>query len=127
MICPEPGTLMQSRRKIINASSCSKFEEIYHVAEYYIKHLFSVTSRYRNSNAQEQMRRQKVADIDRPTWMPDLPAIEGIDRKRCPNKAANIIKDPRHLTHTFFSLLPLGRIYRMLKPITSRYENSFVP
>ncbi len=56
-----------------------------------------------------------------------LPAIEDVQRKRCPRRARSILKDSSHPNHSLFSLLPSGRCFRSLRTKTSRLRNRFFP
>ena len=56
-----------------------------------------------------------------------LPSIGDIATKRCVSKASSIIKDPTHLHHGLFTLLPSGKRYRSIRSRTSRFCNSFFP
>lgn len=54
-----------------------------------------------------------------------LPSIGDIACKRCLSKANSIIKDPTHLHHGLFTLLPPGKIYHSIRSRTARLCNSF--
>lgn len=68
-----------------------------------------VTAWLGDSNAHEQRRRQRMADITRPFTGTDLPAIHGIYRRRYLQKATNMIKVLHHRGHALILLPPPGR------------------
>ncbi len=56
-----------------------------------------------------------------------LPSILDIFLAQCSSKASSIVKDPTHLSHNLFQLLPSGRRYRSIKARSVRLLNSFFP
>ncbi|KAK3546072.1 hypothetical protein QTP70_019989, partial [Hemibagrus guttatus] len=46
---------------------------------------------------------------------------------RCIRKANSIVDDPTHPSHTLFTLLPSGKMYRSIRAHTTRLLNSFFP
>lgn len=68
----------------------------------------SIAAGFVNLNAQECKNIQKVVDTVQTITDIVFLAIKGNYLKQ----VANIIKDPHHSGHTFFSLLPSGRRYR---------------
>ncbi|KAK3542954.1 hypothetical protein QTP70_007922 [Hemibagrus guttatus] len=46
---------------------------------------------------------------------------------RCIRKANSIVDDPTNPSHTLFTLLPSGKMYRSIRAHRSRLLNSFFP
>ncbi|KAK3569758.1 hypothetical protein QTP86_004075 [Hemibagrus guttatus] len=56
-----------------------------------------------------------------------LPSIMDIYSTHCIRKAISIVDDPTHPSHTLFTLLPSGKMYRSIRAHASRLLNSFFP
>lgn len=82
---------------------------------------------YGNCNAADRKALQRVVKSAQRTIGSQLPSIHDTYHKRCTNKAKSIVKDPTHINHGLFSLLPSGRRYRSLRSRTSRLRYSFFP
>uniref|UniRef100_A0A3Q2ZZP0 Reverse transcriptase domain-containing protein n=1 Tax=Kryptolebias marmoratus TaxID=37003 RepID=A0A3Q2ZZP0_KRYMA len=56
-----------------------------------------------------------------------LPSVQDLSSRRCVSRGRNIVRDPSHPHHGWFSLLPSGKRFRSIRCRTSRFRNSFFP
>lgn len=68
---------------------------------------------------------QRVITIAQKVIGCSLPSMEELFSSCCLKKSKKILRDPSHLGHYLFELLPSGRRYRTLKCQTNRMRNSF--
>jgi hypothetical protein len=86
-----------------------------------------ITAWYGNYSSSDRNALQRVVRTAQYITGAKLPAIQDLYTRRCQRKALKIVKDPSHLSHRLFSLLPHGKRYRSAKSRTKKLLNSFYP
>ncbi|KAK0142227.1 hypothetical protein N1851_020114 [Merluccius polli] len=87
----------------------------------------AITAWFGNCTAAERKALQRIVRTAECITGASLPSLPVIYSTQCLRKAASIVKDSTHPSHSVFSLLPSGRRYRSLNARTSRMGKSFFP
>uniref|UniRef100_A0A4W5RMB7 Reverse transcriptase domain-containing protein n=1 Tax=Hucho hucho TaxID=62062 RepID=A0A4W5RMB7_9TELE len=86
-----------------------------------------ITAWYGNCSASDRKALQRLVCTAQYITGAKLPAIQDLYTRRCKRKALKIVKDPSHLSHRLFSLLPHSKRYRSAKSITKKASQQFLP
>ena len=86
-----------------------------------------ITAWYGNCSASNCKALQRVVRTAQYITGAKLPAIQDLYTRWCQRKDLKMVKDPSHLSHRRFSLLPHGKWYRSAKSRAKRLLNSFYP
>ena len=94
---------------------------------FYSCNIERITAWYGNCSASYRKAPQRVVRTAQYITGAKLPAIHGLNTRRCLREALKIVIDPTHPSHRLFSLLLHGKQYRSTKSRTKRLLNSFYP